>query len=205
MNHAQIMPRLLMRRELNRLSTRVRGPVFLTGEAGFGEELAATGISTAENVYMDHLGNKVWTEPRGTARGYRWPQYSIHRGELQTLLLNAVRDRLGPDAVRTGFRLTGVTQDSTGVTVTAKDRFRNTDVSLRADLLIGADGLHSQVRATLNPNEGPLQWSGVRMWRGISEGAPSWAVARCSMLATNGKHDLSFIPSRNGQPIAVTR
>ncbi|MFD8097055.1 FAD-dependent monooxygenase, partial [Streptomyces malaysiensis] len=87
-------------------------------ELGLGDELAAIGVATAENVYCDRSGRRIFTEPRGVAQGYRWPQYSVHRGELQRLLLAAVRERLGADAVRTGARVVGF--DGSG----ARDRVR---------------------------------------------------------------------------------
>ena len=71
-------------------------------ELGLGGELEATGIPTAEMVHFDRHGNRIWGFASGRNIGYRWPQYSIHRGELQMILLAAVRDRLGPGAVRTG-------------------------------------------------------------------------------------------------------
>lgn len=50
-------------------------------------------------------------------------------------------------------------------------------------MLVGADGLHSAVRERLHPGQGPLLWSGVRMWRGVTENEPflsgrSMAIAR---------------------------
>ena len=71
-------------------------------ELGLGSELEATGIPTAEMVHFDRHGNRIWGFASGRNIGYRWPQYSIHRGELQMILLAAVRDRLGPGAVRAG-------------------------------------------------------------------------------------------------------
>ena len=65
-------------------------------ELGLGPALAATGIPTAEQAHFDPHGGFIWSEPRGRNLGYAWPQYSIHRGELQMILLAAVRDRLGP-------------------------------------------------------------------------------------------------------------
>ena len=70
-------------------------------ELGLGDELAATGIPTAEHVHFDRHGNPIWGFPSGRNIGYRWPQYSIHRGELQMILLDACgpgwdRTRLGP-------------------------------------------------------------------------------------------------------------
>src|SRR6478672_8526600 len=49
-------------------------------ELGLGEALAATGVATQEFRYANRFGQTIWTEPRGLAAGYRWPQYSIHRG-----------------------------------------------------------------------------------------------------------------------------
>ncbi|MCB2044187.1 MAG: NAD(P)-binding protein, partial [Rhodoferax sp.] len=63
-------------------------------ELGLGEGLAAIGLPTAELCYYDRSGELIWAEARGTAAGYRWPQYSVHRGRLQHLLLAAVRERL---------------------------------------------------------------------------------------------------------------
>jgi 2-polyprenyl-6-methoxyphenol hydroxylase-like FAD-dependent oxidoreductase len=65
-------------------------------ELGLGDDLARIGVATAENVYADQAGKTLFTEPRGLAGGYPWPQYSVHRGRLQMLLLAAVQDRLGP-------------------------------------------------------------------------------------------------------------
>lgn len=90
-------------------------------ELGLGETLAATGIRTREHRYLDHKGATLWTEPRGVDAGHEHPQYSVHRGELQMLLLAAVRDRLGPGAVRTGLRVICFHQTPSGVRVLAHD------------------------------------------------------------------------------------
>ncbi|GAA2616139.1 MULTISPECIES: flavin-dependent oxidoreductase [Streptomyces] len=138
-------------------------------ELGFADELAAIGVATAEMVWVDRSGNRLHHEDRGTARGYHWPQYSVHRGELQMMLLAAVRERLGPEAVRTGTVFEGVRQSSDGVRVRATVRETGEAVDIAGDLLVGADGLHSAVRAGLHPDEGPLRWSGTMMWRGVTE------------------------------------
>ncbi|MFG1822090.1 flavin-dependent oxidoreductase [Microbispora bryophytorum] len=139
----------------------------LTG-LGLGEALAATGIRTREHRYLDHRGATLWTEPRGVAAGHEHPQYSIHRGELQMLLLAAVRDRLGPDAVRTGLRVDRFRQTASGVRVLAYDEAGGA-VEFEAAALVGADGMHSSVRSQLHPGHGPLSPAGVDMWRGLSE------------------------------------
>ena len=132
-------------------------------ELGLSDELARIAAEPSAISFFDADGRLLFSEPRGIAGGYAWPQYSVHRGELQMLLLSAVRDRLGPDAVRTGARLTGF--DDTGDRVTAHTAAGDID----ARVLVGADGVHSVVRARLHPEPDPLMWSGVRMYRGAAE------------------------------------
>ena len=141
-------------------------------ELGLGDELAATGIPTAEHVHFDRHGNRIWGFPSGLNIGYRWPQYSIHRGELQMILLDAVRARLGPAAIRTGTVFSEFAESPSGVQVHVRDRRSGTFSALPADVLVGADGLYSSVRAQLHPGEPPPCWSGIMMWRGVVEGAP---------------------------------
>ena len=80
-------------------------------ELGLGPELARMAVPTAEVVVMDRFGNRIWSEARGKGAGYNWPQYSVHRGELQAMLLEAVRDRLGPGSVQTSTALAELRQE----------------------------------------------------------------------------------------------
>jgi 5-methylphenazine-1-carboxylate 1-monooxygenase len=153
-------------------------------ELGLGEDLARHGVATAEVVHFDRFGNRIWDEPRGTAAGYRWPQYSIHRGTLQLLLLRAVRRRLGEDAVETGLAFEGCAETPTGVTVRLRTRTGDV-VETSADVLIGADGLHSAVRAWLHPGEGRPLGSGIRMWRGTVMAEPFLTGATMIMAGSN--------------------
>ena len=141
-------------------------------ELGLGDELAATGIPTAGHMHFDRHGNRIWGFASGLSVGYRWPQYSIHRGELQMILLDAVRARLGANAVRVGTVFSEFTESPSGVRVHVRDRRSGTVSALPADVLVGADGLYSGVRAQLHPGEPPPCWSGIMMWRGVVEGAP---------------------------------
>src|SRR6187200_3746434 len=79
---------------------------------GLGDKLAAAGILTRELAFYNKHGQLIWSEPRGKAAGYRWPQISISRGTLHEILLTAIKERLGPDAVMPGHRLTGYEERS---------------------------------------------------------------------------------------------
>jgi 2-polyprenyl-6-methoxyphenol hydroxylase-like FAD-dependent oxidoreductase len=125
-------------------------------ELGLGDALAATAIETAELRYYNRLGQLIWTEPRGRIAGYAWPQYAIDRGDLQMILLDAVKERIGRENVRTGHHLVSFEQDGSGVTAQFVDR--RTGQTLppqRSEVLIGCDGIRSAIRAQLYPDEGP--------------------------------------------------
>ncbi|WP_346768426.1 FAD-dependent monooxygenase [Streptomyces sp. R301] len=137
-------------------------------ELGLADGLASIGLEPRRLRYYDRGGTPVWDEPVGTAAGYRWPQHSVHRGRLHALLLAAVRERLGPDAVRTGRRLRHFETVPGGVRAHFLDRPSGTTVVEHAEVLIGADGVDSAVRARLHPHEGAARRHGVLMWRGIA-------------------------------------
>jgi 2-polyprenyl-6-methoxyphenol hydroxylase-like FAD-dependent oxidoreductase len=157
-------------------------------ELGLGEDLAALGVATVELIHYDRHGNLIWAEPRGNAAGYRWPQYSLHRGELLMLLLETVRERLGADAVRTGLAFESCAETAGGVRVALRDRGTGEPVDQEVDALVGADGLHSAVRAQLHPGQGPPVGNGIRMWRGTAVHKPfltgrSMIMAGCNSWA----------------------
>ncbi len=141
-------------------------------DLGLDQQVLDTiGIQAREWALVGRNGNDVYAEPRGLLAGYRWPQYAVHRGQLQMLLLNTVRQRLGPDAVRLGHRVSGYLQHEQGVTALIDTR-DGEHLQAHGRLLVAADGLHSAVRAQMYPNEPPIQWGGAIMWRGTTPGVP---------------------------------
>jgi len=141
-------------------------------EMGLLQALDDVGIRTQDASYFNHYGQLIYREVAGTAAGYAWPQFSIHRGDLQMLLYKAVLERLGPDSVVTGHKLVSVAQDSKGVTASFKDADGNSLPSVHANLLIGCDGINSTVRKQFYPNEGDPVYSGLTVWRGVTPHKP---------------------------------
>ncbi|MGI9488981.1 MAG: flavin-dependent oxidoreductase [Geminicoccaceae bacterium] len=138
-------------------------------EIGLLPSLDLAGIRTRELVYLNRQGQEVWRELRGIDGGHPLPQFSINRGRFQKLLYDAVIERLGPDAVQTGQRLAGFLQDEGGVTVHLTDGSDGlSSRTLRGDVLVAADGIHSAARQIFYPKEGAPSWNGVMMWRGAT-------------------------------------
>jgi len=142
-------------------------------ELGLADELAATAIPTSTLTYVSKRGQTIWSEPRGRNAGYNWPQFSIHRGELQMILYRAVLKRLGGDAIRTGHHLAEFDQTGEGIRARFIDRRSGAPRgNATGALLIGCDGIHSTLRATLVRGEGPPKWNGAILWRGVTEATP---------------------------------
>ena len=141
-------------------------------ELGLGDALAKVGVPTKELAYYDPRGQLIWAEPRGLDAGYKWPQYSIHRGTLQRLLVDAVRDRLGPSSIRVAQRVTGVSAADNKVVIAATDLIEDRAMSYTADVAIAADGIRSPVRDSLYAAATPLASNGWVMYRGVTKAAP---------------------------------
>src|SRR6202051_1357507 len=156
--------------------------------AGLGllDRLDEVAIRTQELFYLTRHGQEVWHEKRGLDAGYDVPQFSIHRGRLQGVIHQAVIERLGTDAIHTGCRLGSFTQDEGGVTAYFFDRGGAHVQTVRGDILIGADGIHSSVRQTLFPEEGPPCWNGLMLWRGATDW-PAFLTGN-SMILVAGPH-----------------
>lgn len=142
-------------------------------ELGIGAgELDRVGVPAREWALVGLNGNDIYSESRGLDAGYRWPQYAVHRGRFHVLLYDTLCARLGPDAVRLGQRVTGYRNEGeAGVAVRIEDADgRNHE--LAGSLLIGADGIHSAVRAQMHPQQPPIHWGGAIMWRGTTRARP---------------------------------
>lgn len=164
---------------------------------GLEEALARVAVTTAESCFFNRFGQLIYREKLGRFAGYDHPQFSIHRGDLQMMLLDAARARLGPDRILTGWRCTGVDQDGTAATARFRDPSGADLPPQRGAVAVACDGIHSAVRRQLYPDEGPPRYSGVNMWRGVTRARPHLSGAsmvRAGWLAT-GK--MVIYPIRN--------
>lgn len=155
---------------------------------GLDERIAATAVQTSDLVYANKYGQIFWDEPRGRFAGYKWPQYSVHRGELQMLLLKAVEERIGKSFIKTQHHLHSYVETPDAVTA----RFVNRDngreqAEVEGDLLIGADGINSALRQILYPAEGEVKYSGNVLYRGTTLMKPFLNGASMVMIGHMGQ------------------
>lgn len=152
-------------------------------DLGLEARLDAVGLRTEEVAYFSAQGGEIWREPRGMFAGYNWPQYSIHRGELQMLLLRALQERAGAEAVQFGTAVSGWSEQGGAVTIGLERRADGADLGVaEGDVLIAADGINSKLRAALYPDEGAAHWGGTMMWRGVTRG-PAFLSGRSMAMA----------------------
>ena len=140
---------------------------------GVLEALEGVAVETREAAFFNRFGQHVYSEPAGRWAGFDVPQLSIHRGDLQGVLLAAVQQRLGPDRVVTGHACVGV--DNVGserATVRFASPCGEPLAAVEARIVVACDGIHSALRRQFYPDEGAARYSGVNMWRGVTPHAP---------------------------------
>lgn len=136
---------------------------------GLANKLAAIAVETKDLVYANRHGQLFWEEARGRFAGYKWPQFSIHRGQLQMLLYQEAVEQLGAEKVIANHHFQQFEQDEKGVKATFVDRHTaKIQAIVEGDILIGADGIHSEVRQQLYPKEGAVKYSGNVLYRGTT-------------------------------------
>jgi 5-methylphenazine-1-carboxylate 1-monooxygenase len=171
------------------------------------DELTRVGVATADFTYFSRLGQRIWEEPLGIAAGYRWPQLSIHRGELLGVLHRAVVERLGSRRIHAGHHLARFgTHSEDGIWAEFVGHDTNRVIGrVQADMLVGCDGIHSTVRRALYPDEGPLRWNGVTMWRGVTTAKPFLSGRSMVNIGSSRQravvYPISYAESRTGQAV----
>ncbi len=136
------------------------------------DDLDSAGIPVREWALVGQNGQDIYAEPRGTFAGYDWPQYAMHRGKLQMLLARTLLERAGPGAIRLDSRVTGYTENADGTVTAQIGHSDGSTETMTGALLIGADGIHSAIRAQMHPGQPPIHWGGALMWRGTTKARP---------------------------------
>jgi salicylate hydroxylase len=128
---------------------------------GVGEKTAAVGnVSQGIQTRNMHTGEPLEFREPAAAR-YGAPHCFFHRADL----LNALASGIESAHIHLGQRLTGIEERQSGVTLT----FAN-GTTRRADIVIGADGIHSVVRRTLYGEDHPV-YTGQMVWRALLKGS----------------------------------
>jgi len=152
---------------------------------GLKDKIAESAVETKDLVYANRYGQTFWEEPRGKFGGYKWSQYSVHRGLLQMLLFEEAVERLGADNVKTNHHFLKFEQDEKSVTATFIDaKTKAVQCVEKGDVLVGADGIHSNVRKQLYPKEGAVKYSGNVLYRGTTIMKPYLSKASMVMIGS---------------------
>lgn len=162
-------------------------------------DLDSVGLPAREWALVGLNGNDIYAEPRGTLAGYAWPQYAVHRGLFHMMLYRKVVERIGADAVRLGSRVAGYRKNGDGSVSALVERADGMSAEARGALLIGADGIHSTIRAQMHPDQPAIHWGGAVMWRGTSWGKPIRSGSSFVGLGTH-RHRVVFYPISHPDP-----
>jgi len=142
-------------------------------DLGLNAELLDTiGLPAKEWALVGLNGREVYAEARGLDAGYRWPQYAAHRGKLHMLLYQTLLERSGQDSIILGASVDGYSKPAGGGVIVKVRSSDGTAEEISGSLLIGADGIHSAVRAQMHPQQPPIHWGGAVMWRGTIRAKP---------------------------------
>lgn len=163
------------------------------------DDLERVGLPAREWALVGLSGNDIYSEPRGLLAGYNWPQYAVHRGHFHMLLYKKVVERIGPKAVRLGSRVTGYRRNFDGSVSALIEGVDGSTSETRGTLLVGADGIHSAVRAQMHPAQPPIHWGGAVMWRGTTWAKPIRTGSSFVGLGTH-RQRMVFYPISHPNP-----
>ncbi|HEY6027333.1 MAG TPA: FAD-dependent monooxygenase [Pseudolabrys sp.] len=119
--------------------------------------------AAAKEVRIWNTGQqwKLFDLGEDSVRRFGAPYWMVHRGDLHRVLLDAVR-QLKADAVHVNARTVGFEQDAGGVALHLAN-----GQSVHGDILIGADGVHSQLRNQMFRSP-QATFTGLMAWRGLA-------------------------------------
>ena len=145
-------------------------------ELGLQEALAEKCIVPTDSLYYNRFGQFIYREAVGSGAGLAWPQLSVHRADLYSVLLDAALERLGADRVHFGTRVVEATDRGEFAVARLGESTAVGEVSsvgeYAGSVVVGCDGIHSTLRRALYPNEGEPLYQGINMWRGVTVAEP---------------------------------
>ena len=162
-------------------------------------DLDEVGVPAKEWALVGLNGNDIYSEPRGLDAGYNWPQYAVHRGKFH-MLANAFMARAGKSALRLGAKVSAYENNADGTVTAVIDMADGTQARETGTLLIGADGIHSAVRAQMHPDQPPIHWGGAIMWRGTTQAKPIRTGSSFVGLGTH-RHRMVIYPISHPDPL----
>src|SRR5437660_1656295 len=156
---------------------------------GLGRQVEKWGARVGHGSrYFRHDGAPIAPVQVTDSAGWN-ATFGMHRADLVELLASA----LPPGTLHAGHRCSGFTQDGHQGRVS----FAN-GASVEANVVVAADGIHSEMRPYVFPASTPV-FSGSVAYRGLvaHERVPDWPVDRWQMWLGTGRHFLTF-PVRAG-------
>jgi len=159
---------------------------------GLGPSVEKRGARVGpDSQYFRHDGTPIAPVQVTDSSGWN-ATFGMHRADLVEMLAAA----LPPEVVHTGHRCTGYEQ----IGNVARVSFANGAI-VEGDLVIAADGIHSELRQNVTPPSRPV-FSGSVAYRGVvaHQRIPRWPTGSWLMWLGKGKHFLTF-PLRAGELI----
>ena len=159
---------------------------------GLKDSLTRIGVQTEEFGLFSKKGLEIWTESRGLKAGYNVPQFSVHRGELQKLLYDTLIGRSKKSSVNLGIRATGFKNLSSSVELQYLNKNTKKNETFYGDILVACDGINSNIRKQLFPDEGDPLWNGAILWRGLTTASPFRTGASMVMIGHDTQRFVSY-------------
>jgi 2-polyprenyl-6-methoxyphenol hydroxylase-like FAD-dependent oxidoreductase len=159
-------------------------------EMGLEDALAEISYPLEETVYYNRQGQKIHGQECGMKAEYRWPELAVDYGKLHRLLHETLLKRAGQGALHMGAALHSYAHTKSGrVMIRLQDAQGGELGHEVGDLLVGADGAYSTLRAQLYPEEGRVLWRDAMTWRGVAAGPSLGEDAAHSMIVAGGRDE----------------
>ena len=167
------------------------------GSLGLLDRLISAGVETREVCFYTRHGQLVDREARGKHAGYDWPQVSIHRADLHSILVDAVVEKLGADALVLGHRCIAAEQNDAEAIAYFQGPSKEALTPARGSILVACDGIHSVVRSQLHPVDTQLRFHDSTQYRGTTRWRPFLSAASMVYIGTSTTAKLVVYPIRN--------